>query len=303
MRDSVFRSLIERAPDPILVCGPDLRIEFVNQRAHSCFDWQPEHLVGQRFTDLCVPPFDLAVLQTGIQTGDDCEQMLALRHGDGSVSAAIVRRLAPDMRGDSPILALYLYPLDLPLPDATLPALDPKQQLSALLMGLRSYRHLALTDALTGLPNRRALDEALTRECARAARLGGFVSIIMLDLDRFKQINDRLGHVAGDEVLRRYAHFLRGLTRRSDFLGRYGGDEMLLIVPEIPEGAWSYAERLRVSIATQILEPAWGRTTLSAGIASKRPSTQDGAMLLEQADTMLYEAKRAGGNAVRLIAL
>ena len=298
MTDSFHAALIENAPDPVVVCDPNWRLRYVNRTAGKYFGWTPDRLAGRAFAELCAEPFDTEAFELSLETGGLTEQLLALRHSNGAISDVIARGVSIAISSGQHVIALYLYPLA-----SGLPGSGPDDQISKLLVSLRSYRQMALTDALTGLPNRRALEEALERECARAARQASYVSVIMLDLDGFKQINDNFGHVVGDEILRRYAHLLHGLTRRSDFLGRYGGDEMLMIIPEVPAGALAYAERLRIAVASQILEAAWGHTTISAGIASTRPSAHDGPALVAQADAMLYEAKRAGGNAVRSISL
>ena len=164
---------------------------------------------------------------------------------------------------------------------------------------VRDYRELAHTDALTGLPNRRAIEESLERECARAARQGTSLSVAMLDLDEFKQLNDRCGHAAGDEALRRYASTLRRLTHNAGFLGRLGGDEFLLILPAWAPVAWRSAERLRAAVAQQALNPGWSHCTVSVGIASvERPRGTEGPALIQRADAALYDAKRHGKDRV-----
>lgn len=298
MKASVYQALFENAPDPILVCTSDWRITDVNRRAGNYFSRAGEGLLGMPIAELCVDPFDADAFQARIEAGNGYEQILALRYAGDAVAFAIARGASVSVAGGERMFALYLYPLG-----GEMPGREASRPIAELLASLRSYRHMALTDALTELPNRRAIEDSLERECARSARQGSFLSVIMLDLDGFKRVNDRFGHLAGDEFLRRYAQLLRRLTRRSDFLGRYDGDEMLMVAPEIAAGAWSYAERLRIAVATKSLEPGLGRVTISAGIASKRPHPQDAKALVAQADAMLYEAKRAGGNAVRLISL
>lgn len=112
-----------------------------------------------------------------------------------------------------------------------------------------------MIDPLTELPNRRALDERLQQEWARLSRHGGCLSVIMADLDHFKEVNDRFGHPAGDEVLRQVAQRLRGGCRGSDTPARYGGEEFVVVAPEITvQAAAELADRLRLSICSRPLQ-------------------------------------------------
>ncbi len=147
---------------------------------------------------------------------------------------------------------------------------------------------MSRTDALTGLPNRRAWDEELPREIERAGREGTRFAVAMLDLDRFKDYNDQHGHPAGDELLRQAAHEWRLRVRVVDTLARYGGEEfaMLLIGCPPADGA---AVIQRVRAATPMGQ------TLSAGIA-EWDGEESAEALVQRADAALYEAKRAGRN-------
>ena len=114
----------------------------------------------------------------------------------------------------------------------------------------REYEHVASTDGLTGLHNRRWLDDSFRRQMNRCERNGQPCSIIMLDIDHFKQMNDRFGHLAGDRVLCTVAQVLLNMLRPTDLVARYGGEEFALCLPETPlKGAWNIADRLRKAIA------------------------------------------------------
>ena len=156
---------------------------------------------------------------------------------------------------------------------------------------------LASTDALTGLKNRRAFEARLAEEFERSARNGNPVSLIMLDVDRFKNYNDSYGHPAGDEVLKTVGRILRENTRASDFPARFGGEEFAIIAPETAPGkVATLGERIRTAIEN---EPWPERTiTASLGIATISPEPPHGNELLEAADKALYEAKQAGRNRV-----
>ncbi len=144
----------------------------------------------------------------------------------------------------------------------------------------------ARTDALTGLPNRRAWDEALDRDLARSRRSGKSLSISMLDLDHFKDFNDSRGHQAGDLLLKEAAAVWRAKTRETDLLARYGGEEFTLLMPDVDlEQARSAVERIRAATP--------GGQTCSAGVACWNGS-ESAQRLLARADEALYAAKVAG---------
>ena len=156
---------------------------------------------------------------------------------------------------------------------------------------------LAVTDKLTGLYNRRKLDEALEEELARARRYEFDLSIIMLDIDHFKQVNDNYGHGAGDAVLVAMADLLREHTRHADALGRLGGEEFLVVCPHTgAEECLALATALREAIAAYHFRGI-GSVTSSLGVASLRPD-DTAATLLARADAGLYRAKHAGRNRV-----
>jgi diguanylate cyclase (GGDEF)-like protein len=161
-------------------------------------------------------------------------------------------------------------------------------------------KHAAI-DPLTGLPNRRALDERLAQEWARLLRHGGRLSVIMADIDHFKSVNDRFGHPAGDEVLRQVARLLTDGCRGADMPSRYGGEEFVVVAPETSvHAAADFAERLRASICARPLE-VHGKTvtvTASFGVAGHHGLTSP-EELVKAADEALYLAKAAGRNCVR----
>ena len=162
----------------------------------------------------------------------------------------------------------------------------------------REARLLADLDALTGLHNRRYFHETLARETARAHRYNRKVALIVFDLDDFKDVNDRIGHLAGDAVLAEAAERVRDVVRSADIPCRIGGDEFAVIMPEsgLPD-----AERLHLRVRAAVSERPIGqagRIFLSAGLAELRPG-DDSVGLFERADEALYRAKEAGkGRAV-----
>jgi diguanylate cyclase (GGDEF)-like protein len=157
----------------------------------------------------------------------------------------------------------------------------------------------ALVDGLTGLANRRAASDALHAEAARAERLETPLSVVLADLDGFKEVNDEHGHAVGDAVLRAFADVLRDTLRESDLAGRWGGEEFLLLLPGADEeGAAQLAERVRIGLAARRIPSGPGlRVTASFGVAEYAGEANT-EQLVAAADDALYRAKRGGKDRV-----
>ncbi len=163
--------------------------------------------------------------------------------------------------------------------------------------------HSSKYDGLTGLVNRRFLEEAIDREIARAKRYGDSLSILFFDLDNFKKLNDVYGHLAGDVVLKKVAKIILDEKRTEDIAGRYGGEEMVLVLPATEKiSALVLGERIRRKVSEErvpydkhVLE-----ITLSGGLACCPVDSQDPMRLLEFSDKALYQAKAAGKNNIAL---
>ena len=176
----------------------------------------------------------------------------------------------------------------------------------ALLRTQEALQYEAAHDPLTGLWNRGAILDLLRRETQRHQRTGSALGVIMADLDHFKQINDTHGHLVGDAVLREVSNRLLGSVRTYDFIGRYGGEEFLIIIPSCdPRDLRVGAERLRRSIADRPIETSTGpvASTISIGVASA-PMADEGTSeleaLLKVSDEALYQAKDNGRNRVEI---
>lgn len=166
------------------------------------------------------------------------------------------------------------------------------------------FQRLALRDVLTGILNRRAVLEQFSKELARARRDACYLAVAMVDIDHFKQINDVYGHLAGDEVICHCVNHLTQRIRESDSIGRYGGEEFLVLLPRTsPEDAVAVLDELRASVAES---PArFGEATISLrisiGVCCVVPNDDDTtASLLARADAALYEAKGLGRNTLCL---
>lgn len=161
----------------------------------------------------------------------------------------------------------------------------------------------ATRDALTGIANRGYFNEVASNEIVRARRFAEPLSVIMLDIDHFKKINDRHGHETGDRVIIAVAQTCSGTMRKIDLVGRLGGEEFAILLPRAnKEPALEIAQRLRMKLSEQRVVASDGSEisfTVSGGVAALRPLTRDLHELLRNADNALYQAKREGRNQIR----
>ena len=167
----------------------------------------------------------------------------------------------------------------------------------------RHLEELAVTDPLTGLGNRRAFDTALAREVARAVRYDLALTLVMIDLDHFKRVNDEHGHLAGDRVLAGVGAVVRKMLRGTDIPARYGGEEIAILLPHtgIPPAA-TLGERLRAAIGAASFEGTTARVTASVGLAQIGDLTEKtGVALVGAADAAVYAAKAAGRDRVLVL--
>lgn len=180
--------------------------------------------------------------------------------------------------------------------------LDRKDELGQLADVMNAMADRLEHDSLTGVYSRRAFERMLGAEVARCLRYGRVFSLLVLDVDRFKSVNDAHGHPAGDEALRAIATIASEALRRSDVLARVGGEEFAILLPETPgEGGVALAERVRAQIAERSIELAAGKTlklTVSIGVAAYAEDASRADELFALADQALYRAKQAGRNRV-----
>jgi two-component system, cell cycle response regulator len=178
-------------------------------------------------------------------------------------------------------------------------------QIGKLEAANETIRRMAETDELTGIPNRRSVLDHLDREIRRAVRYGAPVSIVLLDLDHFKLVNDTHGHQVGDAVLVRTARVLSRNSRDTDFFGRHGGEEFLGVLSQTPiEGARLTAERIRHALQVETVPVVGGgplRITASLGVSAWKGEGDSERELIARADEALYRAKAGGRNRVALV--
>lgn len=181
---------------------------------------------------------------------------------------------------------------------------ERKRTEERLLTLQRELEDLSFKDGLTGLVNRRRFDTLLATEWGAAQRTRQPLSLVMIDIDHFKQYNDRYGHIRGDDCLKVVARLLTACANRPrDFVARYGGEEFVLVLPETDaSGAEHIANKCREVVAAAAIaheSSSWGRVTLSAGVGSIVPMTQDAPVdFLASVDQCLYQAKANGRNRV-----
>jgi diguanylate cyclase (GGDEF)-like protein len=187
---------------------------------------------------------------------------------------------------------------DIEILDSIAPQIAVAIDRSALRDKAGEYAQLSITDALTGLLNRRYLEERFTEEIKRSNRTGDAISFVMLDVDEFKSYNDKFGHPAGDEALRIVGRVLKDTLRGADVPARYGGEEFAILLPQTnADEAETIAERIRRNV--ELTEFPKRKVTISVGIATRTAVLNNVPDLIDAADRALYQAKRLGRNQVR----
>ncbi|MFH1914773.1 MAG: PAS domain S-box protein [Pseudomonadota bacterium] len=285
-----LRALAESAYDAIVMIDGQSRISFWNPAAERLFGFSEDQAMGRIITDLITPPElrDETLATLGELTGMDGVSTLGtLQETEGVRKDG--SRLPVERSFSSFRLGSEWYAV------ATIRDITERKATEARL------RELATTDSLTGLSNRRRFMELAEREFARGKRYQGALTMLMMDIDHFKRVNDTHGHDVGDEVLRELAHISRAALREPDVLGRLGGEEFGVLLPETDSvAALEVAERLRRAIENTPIATAAGemRITVSIGAATSNTDAESVATLLKRADVALYAAKEAGRNRV-----
>lgn len=294
--DSTFRSLVEQSVDTIFRMTPACEILYVSPAVRRQLGYEPEELLGKIVFDLIYEPDRLIARAAAAKSGepgiDNSPGTQRWMHKDGHlVWIEVNGRMVRDKNDQPKEIIIVLRDI------SDRKALEEQLQ------------RLATTDALTGLRNRRGFDETLDREWKRSLRAGSPTSLLLLDLDHFKRLNDAYGHAVGDDCLRAAAQALRGAVRREiDDVFRYGGEELAAILPHTDlEGAVRVAENVCRAIAALRVphrenHEGGGFMTASVGVATALPrnggTTHMPVALLQAADTALYKAKQLGRNRV-----
>jgi diguanylate cyclase (GGDEF)-like protein/PAS domain S-box-containing protein len=276
-----LRRLFEVSPvSLVLTSAAEKVVLLANRRTSELFEVPPGQMLGRRPTDFYVHPEDRERLLARVRVEGHIDNFEAmLRTSTGRIFPALISAQGLLFEGEP---ALLVSALDISTQKAV------EEQL----------RELATRDALTNCVNRRSFLEIAAKEIERADRYGNRLSLAMIDADHFKDINDQYGHAVGDRVLRSIADRCRSALRKTDVLGRFGGEEFVVLFVETGlHEAQRVAERLRMRVS----EPVTGRegvpVTISAGVVERRPGETVDTMLT-MADEALYQAKRDGRNRV-----
>ena len=304
LRDSSerFRAIFDNTLVGILFATPDRIIADVNERAASLLGYQREELLGQSLEVLHLSPAHFARFSEQVRAkagkGEVIQFEYQLRRKDGSPVWAQLsgKQVALAGLGEG-----MLWVADDITPRKRAEE-DQRQIIAELREVEEALRSQSIRDPLTGLFNRRYMEESLQREISKARRKAAPLALFMLDIDHFKPVNDTYGHATGDWVLRKLGELIRHNIREEDIACRYGGEEFVLIFPGIStEDARRRAEELRQRVGQQLVVVSMGqpvgRVTISIGVAMHEPG-MDRETLLQEADRALYRAKNEGRNRV-----
>ncbi len=292
--EAKFRGLVSQSLVGIVIIT-DWKFSYSNDKFNEIFGYSADEVRA-------LGPLDIATENDRPLAAENIRKRLsgeaerveyvirALRKNGAEIDVEI-HSSAMNIDGKSEFISLYVDVTERTRAEREVQALQEK------------LREQATRDPLTGLYNRRYLDESLGRELISAERHGYPVSVIMGDLDHFKLINDVYGHLGGDEVLRTFGDLLKRQVRGSDIYCRYGGEEFLLVLPQTSaENAARRAEQLRSAMAAAPV-PYGGSTiavTASFGVATFPRDGRTGDHLIAAADSALYEAKAAGRNRINV---
>jgi diguanylate cyclase (GGDEF)-like protein/PAS domain S-box-containing protein len=284
--DDFYAALVTSCEDAIVTTTIDGVVTHWNAAATRIYGYAAEEMLGRSLGSIA-PPDDVAEMTETVAlvaAGVRVESFDARRiHRDGrvldaSVTASPIRDAAGAVQGLSWV----------------------ERDVTGRRHVERMITHLAFHDPLTGLANRTLLDDRLQRSLERTRRSGDFVGVSYLDLDHFKDVNDRFGHPMGDRLLQLVASRLQGLLRPDDTLARVGGDEFVVVSDRVPsvDAALAIGERL-LGALTPPFELEVGRVALTASVGVAVGDAQsDVSRLLGSADRAMYSAKSRGGGAV-----
>ena len=292
-----LRSILNSSLDAIVEVDAEGLIQGWSRQAELMFGWSAHDAVGRDFPGTVFGQLEAIAARRLMQKGSD-----ALAVADAAQPEEMTARRRD---GRAFPVEVVFAPLNI---EGTLRFTVFLADITARKQAEEFIRQQALIDPLTGLPNRRLLDSRIEQALANSARHGSLGALMFLDLDRFKQINDELGHAAGDELLKAVADRLRQVTREGDTAARMGGDEFILMLENlspVPEDATRQAtdvgrKLLQALNAPYLLGGQACHNTPSIGITLFGLVREEADKVLQRADTALYAAKHAGRNCLRV---
>ncbi len=300
-----FRGLVRDVPVGVLVQGADARVTLVNPKALELLGRTEDQMLGKASESpgwnivdesgrvLAIPEYPVnRAIATRRAVRD---AVVGVQRPGGGERVWLLVNSDPEVAEDGSLAQVLSTFSDIS---------ERKAAELRLQQANVALQRLSLVDAVTDVANRRQFDRALADEWARAIRTGSSIAIVLVDVDHFKPYNDRYGHPAGDECLRRIASVLgRTLLRAGDLVARYGGEEFAAILPLTDtDAATAVAERMRKSVEALAMPHGavpLGVVTISGGVAASRPEMDSNSLdLVAEADAALYEAKAAGRNRI-----
>jgi diguanylate cyclase (GGDEF)-like protein/PAS domain S-box-containing protein len=280
--ESRLEVILANVEDGVALLGADRQLVLVNPAYCALFGLAPEHTPGMSRDEF------IAHMSRCLRDPDESLVRLRALTEESDATSARFELVWPRRR----ILRRTVKPVRAGRGEGFLVVWHDETDAVDL---IAERERFAVTDALTGVANRHGAEVALATTLAAAARAGQPLSVAIIDVDHFKQVNDRHGHGVGDVVLRQIAGVLIGEARGSDTIVRWGGEEFVALLPGTIEGAVAFCERVRAVVET-LSTPA-GALTVSAGVSLFAPGASLDAAVA-RADVQLYEAKRAGRNRV-----
>jgi two-component system cell cycle response regulator len=281
---SFLSAVLEEIDSAVLMSDAGGRVVYANEPFSRLMSTTVEQVLGEQ-----VEPW---MQHRRAMLGDRVSELAPLQQREGELPVRDFERWDPDRK----VIRVSVRPVALPdgvgriflFRDVTREVDQEREQ-----------RSLARTDPLTGLQNRRGAHEQMVLELARMNRTGRPLSVALFDVDHFKRINDTYGHAAGDRVLQELGRLLRRTARPTDFAVRWGGEEILVILPDTDDGgARAFGDRVRTAVEALRLD-GLPSVTISAGVAMVAADETSLDAAVARADARLYEAKASGRNAVR----
>lgn len=296
--EKFLNTIFDSIRDPFSIVDRNFRIIRLNDAYAQMRGRSQAELIGNKCYEVLrkrAGVCDDCVVEKSFNSGDPCAKEKLLAFPDGA-EVWVEIYTYPILSRSGRVSHVIEYTRDIT---------DRKKSENERKILIEKLEYLSTTDSLTTLLNRRALISVIEREMDRARRYGSELSLMLCDIDNLKEINDSFGHMAGDKALQTISDTVRGSLRKSDIVGRHGGDEFMLILPETPvEGARNIAEKIRSAVEHAVFSPVENnqtRVTLSIGVTCYGAHDKDADSLVKRSDQALYTAKHSGKNRVAVL--
>ncbi len=293
--DDFFKSLLDNLYDGVYFVDRNRKITYWNKGAERLTGYLSAEVVGSHCSDnilvhldcqgtcLCQ---DACPLKITMENGTTRETEVFLHHKEGHRMPALIRTAPIHGPQGEVIGAVEIF-------SNNSAKVDTLQKFEEL-------RQMVFIDPLTGLANRRLLETSLHKSMEEMARYGWPFGVLMIDIDHFKQVNDRYGHAVGDEALRIVARTLAGISRPFDVIGRWGGEEFIAIIANVDQGnLYATANRYRLFVQESTVSSDSGAFQVTISVGATLATAEDSIeTLLQRSDQLMYQSKTAGRNCV-----